>query len=139
MPSRLNACPTKPGANPAPLRSVPVLLPTASPASPLARHQATIPAGGAAHGPGADSDSVTGTGLLSPGETRIDPGRRIDGATTLMAQVDPVANPDAAALRLVVPVAAPVTVAWTWKAPSGMVTLPGALTRSEEHTSELQS
>src|SRR5207245_7829543 len=116
MPSRLNACPTKPGANAAPLTSVPVLLPAASPASPLARHQPTIPAGGAAHGPGAGSDSVIDTGRLSPGETRIDPGRRIDGATTLMAQVDPVAKPDAEALRAVVPVAAPVTVAWTWEA-----------------------
>src|SRR3989442_724779 len=124
MPSRLNACPTNPGANPAPLRSVPVLLPTASPASPLARHQAAIPAGGAAHGPGAGSDSVTDTGRLSPGGPAGGvTSRRGAGATLPVTPAD--RTPPAVAVIVVAPPfrITPSTDAVPWVVPSGIRTL----------------
>src|ERR1035438_6263445 len=46
MPSKLNAEPTSPGANVAPLSSVPLLVPTMSLASPSPGHQAASPGGG---------------------------------------------------------------------------------------------
>src|SRR5437867_3158593 len=48
-PSELKAWPTSPGANVAPLRSVPLCPPTTSLAFPSPGHQATRPAGGVTH------------------------------------------------------------------------------------------